>query len=133
MIKMKEVVEATSERQALWRRVKRMYDSFNRQDWQRCFSLLDPKLTEPSRVRFDDYAAQMRAFHKAFPRIDCKIEISLHLDASSNKHDPRPFAYVCVRWKDAAFNFHTFRERWVKHDGKWYTRVAGLVPNKQKN
>jgi len=24
-----------------------------------------------------------------------------------------------------------FKERWVKDSGHWYTRVAGLVPNRQ--
>lgn len=50
------------------------------------------------------------------------------------RHDqqarPRPFAYVYVVWKDAAKEFHLFRDRWVKDGGQWFTRVVGLVPAK---
>ena len=57
------------------------------------------------------------------------IRISLHVDASLNKHDKRPFAHVYVVWQDKSHDFHMFRERWIKDSGRWYSRVVGLVPN----
>ena len=61
------------------------------------------------------------------------IRISLHLDPATNKRDPRPFAYVYVVWQDQAHAFHMFRERWVQDAGRWFTRVAGLVPNMKES
>jgi hypothetical protein len=58
--------------------------------------------------------------------------LSLHLDASANTREQRPFAYVYVFWKDDAHGIHLFRERWVKENGRWFTRVVGLVPNRQE-
>jgi hypothetical protein len=60
------------------------------------------------------------------------IRISLHLHQQSNKHDDRPFAYVYVVWQDDAKEFRMFRERWVKHLGRWFTRVVGLLPSRQE-
>ena len=80
------------------------------------------------------YAEGLRAFKEVYETINLwQIRISLHLDARSNKHDDRPFAYVYVVWQDAAHGFHMFRERWVKDANRWYTRVAGLVPNRRKS
>ena len=127
-------MKATSVRNALRRRVKRMYDYFNEGRWENCFALVDPKLTETSKVVFPVYSQQLRDFKSAYGCIRVwDFKISLHLDGSSNKHDPRPFAFVYVVWQDDTHGFHMFRERWVKEGDKWFTRVAGLVPNKSEN
>ncbi len=125
--------DEAAERQALRRRVKRLYDFFNRGLWEKCFSLIDPLLREQSRVDAAAHAAGLRAFQEVYGSIrPWHVRISMHLDASSNTRDPRPFAYVYVIWQDQAHGFHMFRERWVKHSGRWYTRVVGLVPNRQE-
>jgi hypothetical protein len=121
---------AASERKALWRRVHKMYAWFNHDSLEKCYTLLDPKLVDQSNIDPSRYAESLRAFKDVYGSIKpWHMQISLHLDASANKNDPRPFAYVYVIWKDEGLNFHMFKERWVKHANKWYTRVVGLVPN----
>ena len=123
--------EAT-EREALRRRVKQMYDWFNRDLWDKCFALIDPRLREQSKVELPTYADGLQAFKEAYGAIHpWYVRISLHLDASSSKGDDRPFAYVYVIWQDDAHGFHMFRERWVRHSNGWFTQVVGLVPNRQ--
>ena|SRR5208337_901376 len=122
-----------SEREALRRRVKQMYEWLNRERWEGCFSLLDPKLAEAN-IEQTTYSQSLQAFKEAYGSIHpWYVRISLHLEKSANKRDPRPFAYVYVVWQDDAHRFHMFRERWVKHSGRWFTRVVGLVPNQQES
>src|SRR5262249_30361903 len=121
-----------SERQALRKRVRHMYDWLNREQWQKCFSLIDPLLTERKKIQFEVYRDQLEAFRGLHGTINpWPVRISLHLDAGGNKHDDRPFAYVYVVWQDQSHGYHMFRERWVKHDGQWFTRVVGLVASRQ--
>jgi hypothetical protein len=109
-----------------------MYDWFNQGLWEQCFSLIDPRLRDESKVQLRVYKEGLQAFEQVYGKVDpWYIRISLHLDASSNRHDNRPFAYVYVVWQDAERGFHMFRERWVKDSGRWFTRVVGLVPNRQ--
>ena len=120
-----------ADRDALRRKVKKMYDSFNRGLWEKCFAFVDPKLRQGSRTTLPLYSENLRAFKEAYGTIKTwHIRISLHLDGSSNKADRRAFAYVYVVWQDAAHEFHMFKERWVKDSGLWYSRVLGLVPNR---
>ena len=108
-----------------------MYGWFNEELWAKCFSLIDPKLREQGGVELSGYAEGLKAFKEYYGSIrPWHVRVSPHLQASSNKHDPRPFAYVYVIWQDDAHAFHMFRERWVKHSGRWFTRVVGLVPNR---
>jgi hypothetical protein len=110
-----------------------MYGWFKGELWEKCFSLIDPKLREQAKVELSGYADSLKAFKESYGSIrPWHVRISPHLDASSNKHDRRPFAYVYVIWQDQAHGFHLFRERWVKQDGRWFTRVVGLVPNRQE-
>jgi hypothetical protein len=126
----KESRSAAAEQNSLRRRVKRMYDSINRENWGNCFALIDPKLREQAKVRLPEYSERMRAFKAAYREIKpWHVRLSLHLDATGNKHDPRPFAYVYVVWQDASHGFHMFRERWVRDSDGWFSRVVGLVPN----
>lgn len=123
-----------SEREALRRRVKRMYSWFNRSLWNKCFSLIDPRLREQSKVDLPIYTEGLQAFKEAYGAIHpWYVRISLHLDASSSKGDGRPFAYVYVIWQDDSHGFHLFRERWVRQSGLWFTRVVGLVSNRQES
>ncbi|HJT78973.1 MAG TPA: hypothetical protein VJ739_17380 [Gemmataceae bacterium] len=118
-----------AEKGAIRRRVKRLYEGLNEGRWERCFALVDPRLRENSRVGLDRYSESLAAFRNYYGSVrPWYMRISLHLDASENKHDERPFAYAYVVWQDARHEFHMFRERWVKDSGHWYTRVVGLVP-----
>jgi hypothetical protein len=108
-----------------------MYASFNQEQWAKCFSLVDPRLRQNGRVIHDGYVATLRQFKAAYGEVKpWHIRINLHLKEPANKRDRRPFAYVYVVWQDKLNAFHMFRERWVKHGGRWFTRVAGLVPNR---
>ena len=118
-----------SDRAALRARVRGMIRDLNAGRWEDCWETIDPKLRAKGTPEVKSYAGQLEAFRDAYGRINpWHTRISLHLDAPANKRDPRPFAYVYIVWKDAANEFHLFRERWVKDGGKWYTRVTGLVP-----
>ena len=55
--------EAT-ERAALRRRVKQLYEWFNRDLSEKCFSLIDPTLREQAKVELSSYTAGLRAFKK---------------------------------------------------------------------
>ena len=55
-----------SERLALRRRIKQMYDGFNRELWEKCFVLVDPALRESAKVTLPVYADRMRAFNPDF-------------------------------------------------------------------
>ena len=123
-----------SHRETLRKRVKRMYDWLNQGEWAKCHSLLDPRLREQNKVDEQVYADSLRHFKEVYGKIEpWYVRLSLHLDASTNKHDDRPFAYVYVVWKDQAHAFHMFRERWVQDAGRWFTRVVGLVPNAKES
>jgi hypothetical protein len=125
-------LRATSERQALRRRVKQMHTWFNQGHWEKCFSLIDPVLREKGRVELPIYAKQLQEFKKVYGMIHLwYVRISLFLDGSVNKRDPRPFAYVYVVWQDDAHRFHVFQERWVRDGDHWFTRVAGLIPDRR--
>jgi hypothetical protein len=124
---------AAAERKALWGRVKRFYVRFNKADWDGCYALIDPQLTQPGKVQRDTYSELMQAFKDVYGSVKLRwTRLSLHLDAARKQRDKRPFAYVYVIWQDDAHGFHLFRERWVKDHGQWFTRVAGLVPNRQE-
>jgi hypothetical protein len=124
---------AVTERRALRRRLKRFYRAFSKADWAACYSLIDPRLTEQGRVNLASYSELMQAFKDVYGNVQLWCtRVSLHMDGAPKQKDARPFAYVYVIWQDDAHGFHMFRERWVRADGKWFTRVVGLVPNKQK-
>jgi hypothetical protein len=105
-----------------------MLTALNRELWERCFALIDPKLVEKGAVRLASYTASLSAFKRHYGSIKpWHVRLSLHLPPHANKHDRRPFAYVYVVWQDERHGFHMFRERWVKDHDQWYTRVVGLV------
>ncbi|MEX0714963.1 MAG: hypothetical protein WD066_00170 [Planctomycetaceae bacterium] len=122
--------EAT-ERAALRRRVKQFYRRFNEADWDGCFALVDPELTRRRKVNLNAYSERMREFKNAYGDVRLRwIDLSLHLHGAPRQGDARPFAYAYLLWQDDTHQFHLFRERWVKDEGKWFTRVAGLVPDR---
>jgi hypothetical protein len=131
MNRTKRAPKMKSDRAALRRRVVAMIRGLNSADWERCYETIDPKLRDKGTPEAKRCAQQLRAFRDIYGEIvPWHTRINLHLDASTNKHDARPFAYVYIVWQDAAKEFHIFRERWVKDKDQWYTRVVGLVPGK---
>ena len=123
----------TTERQSLRRRVQQFYRRFNKGAWEDCSALIDPELTGRGKVKFGACSDLMQAFKEVYGSVKPRwTDLSLHLDASPKQRDKRPFAYVYILWQDEAYGFHMFRERWIQHHGQWYTRVVGLVPNRQE-
>jgi len=123
-----------SERETLRRRVKHFYARFNEEDWVDCFSLIDPQLRQQGKVELATYSERLRSFKNVYGNVKLWLtRLSLHLHASSSQRDQRPFAYVYVIWQDDAHGYHMFRERWIKDNGRWFTRVVGLVPNRQES
>ena len=122
------------DRKALQRRIKQFYRGFNEADWEKCFALIDPQLANAGKVNLASYSELLAAFKSVYGSVKpCWTRLSLHLDATRQQRDPRPFAYDYLLWQDDAHGFHLFRERWVKDNGRWFTRVVGLVPNKQES
>lgn len=120
----------STERKSLRRRVKLFYQRFNQEDWRECFALIDPLLPQQGKPKFTEYAERMQAFKEVYGSVrPWTTRVNLHLDATPNQRDKRPFAYVYLVWQDDAHSFHMFRERWIFDREKWFTRVVGLVPN----
>jgi hypothetical protein len=91
--------------------------------------MIDPGLRP--KVDFRVYAEQLEAFKNRYGAVrPWHVRADLHMDGSSNKRDKRPFAYAYVVWQDKANDFHMFRERWVKDNTRWFTRVVGLIPRR---
>jgi malate synthase len=104
--------QAQSDRAALRRRVLKMIRDLNAGRWDECFEAIDPKLREKGTPDAKRYADQLEVFRGAYGRITpWHTRISLHTGPAKGKTDARPFAYVYVVWKDAANEFHLFRER----------------------
>lgn len=123
--------KANPDRAALRRRVLARIRALNAGQPDTAFEMIDPRLRGKGTPASATHQDQLRAFRDAFGDIEpWHIRINLYPDGTTNKHDPRPFAYVYVVWKDAAKEFHLFRDRWVKDRGQWFTRVVGLVPGK---
>lgn len=119
------------ERTALRKRVSGFYRRFNDADWNGCYAMIDPELTQRGRPQPGTYGELMQAFKDAYGEVHRWFtRLSLHLVESPKQGDKRPFAYVYLVWQDQAHGFHMFRERWVKDNGQWFTRVVGLIPNR---
>ena len=118
----------TIERNRLVHRIRYLYHFLNENNWEACFERLDPKLREES-IDFKTYAASLSSFFKEYGpiRLESVEELRLFLRAKGNKHDDRPFAYGLVIWKDRKKRQHVLRERWVRSEDTWYTRMVGLV------
>ena len=127
----KQQLDPATERKALRRRVAQFYEDFNQSRWDKCFLSVVPTLRENAKVTSGPYATGLRTFQDLYGSIrPWHLQISLHLDGASKQNDARPFAFVYIVWQDQANEFHMFRERWVRMDDRWYSRVAGLVPNR---
>jgi hypothetical protein len=116
------------QRDSLRGRVRRFYKLFNQRAWGKCFDYLDPRLRQAGKVERSRYEESLARFLDTYGEVKIwHTDLSLHLDATKNKQDPRPFAFVYIFWQDKRHEFHVFRERWVEEAGDWYTRVVGLV------
>jgi hypothetical protein len=122
------------ERSSLRRRVKNFYKHFGQTNWAQCFQFIDPNLREHSKVDFSSYCESLSLFHAYYGPVDIlHIRINLYLQVKNAKNEKRDFAYVLVEWKDKKNHCHVFRERWVKENQRWYTRVVGLVTHEESD
>jgi hypothetical protein len=113
--------------------VKQFYRRFNKADWGACHALIDPQLTRQGKVKVETYSELMQTFKDVYGSVKPRwTRLSLHLRAAPTQRDKRPFAYVYVIWQDDAHGYHMFRERWIKDHGQWFTRIVGLIPNRQE-
>ena len=120
---------ATESTTSLRRSICSFYDSYRQEKWTPCFNRIDPQLRESSKVNFDSYQDSLQTFRQAYGDVAILvIEVS---EIHRSKHDPRPFAFASIVWRDRSHEFHVFRERWVFDDKRWYTRVVGLVAHQQ--
>lgn len=126
-MKTEEPATRRSDRASLVQRLVHFYKFLNRRDWSKCHDYIDPRLR--GGVSPDDYAVAMERFYSAHGPIRQirVVAMSFHPGAVA-KADGRDFAYVTVSWKDRNNDLHHFRERWIKDQDGWFTRVVGLVP-----
>jgi len=109
-----------------------MLRSLNDKQWDRCFALTDPKLRADNRLTPEEHAENLACFMQVHGSIrPWHVKISLHLEGAKKQRDPRPFAFVYIIWQDKRNAFQMFRDRWVEDNGRWYTRVAGLMPDRR--
>ncbi len=110
-------------------RIRGFYQHFNDNDWKACFATVDPKLRSERKVEYPCYSDSLSAFFQNHgPITILSLELSLHLDMPDNNFGCKDFAYGVVSWEDGKHRPHVFKERWVRApDGKWYTRMIGLV------
>lgn len=110
---------------SLRRAIRSFYDSYRQEKWTLCFNRIDPQLRETAKVDFDSYQESLQTFQREYGDVAILvIEVS---EIHRSKHDPRPFAFASIVWRDRSHEFHVFRERWVFDGKRWYTRVVGLV------
>ncbi len=113
----------------LRRTIRSFYDSYRQEKWTLCFNRVDPQLREATKIEFETYQDSLQRFRQTYGDVVIlAIEVS---EIHRSKHDPRPFAFASIVWRDRSHEFHVFRERWVFDDKRWYTRVVGLVTHQQ--
>jgi hypothetical protein len=118
---------------ALRRRIRGFYARMNSQQWNRCFAHLDPRLRAAGKITSTHYMRSLAEFQQRYGLIDIwYLRASTHGGALAAS-DQRPFAYVYILWQDTHKQLHLFRERWVRDQGRWYTRVVGLVAHDRGN
>lgn len=110
------------DRRAIKRRITQHFDLFNCANWSGCAAMVDPYLD----IDVKEFRQCMVNF---YDQCRARCLTSIHVDKihQGSKHDARPFAYAKVEWYDAYGRKFKFSERWIKHNGKWYTRSVGLI------
>ncbi len=123
--------DATSDglRASLRRAIRGFYDCYRGEKWTLCYNRIDPQLREAGKVEFDSYQDSLQTFRREYGDVSIlMVEVS---EIHRSKHDPRPFAFASIVWRDRSHEFHVFRERWVFDGRRWYTRVVGLVTHQK--
>ena len=91
-----------------------MYDWFDNEGWEKCFSLVDPRLRESKvQLRRIGRHASLQTCLRNCTSLDDQDKP--HLDESLARQDKRQFAYVYVVWPDDEHRFHMFQERWSRN------------------
>jgi len=114
----------------LRRAIRGFYDNYRKEKWELCYNRIDPKLLAAGKVDFDCYRDSLTAFKQRYG--DVSILLIRIGEVHKGKHDQRPFVYASVIWRDRLEDFHVFRERWIFENGRWYTRVVGLVMHSEQ-
>lgn len=121
--------ETTFDLRKLATQIEEFYRLLNDQRWIECFELVDPKLREAGKVEVGSYSSSLASFFsKHGPLVLQSLDrLRIYADAA-NKHDDRDFAYAMVKLEDRDHLPLKIRERGIKaSDGRWYTRMAGMV------
>lgn len=112
------------------RRIREFYRRLNRRQFGRCYSLIDPRLRDnPGTVTLFQYEKALGEFLDQIGEVQIR-EITIHgvhLNEPSKLYEGRDFALCKVVWQDSAGEEHSFSERWVHVESKWYNRSTGLL------
>jgi hypothetical protein len=126
--------DRSSKEGRLRERIGEFYTSFNKENWESCFKMIDPNLRNARRVEHDKYIDSLITFFDAFGPIQIRsVQVSLHLNEENinprnSKFDKRDFAYGTVVWFDRHECEQYLSERWVKAlNHQWYTRMLGII------
>jgi len=120
----------TTEKRLLRSRIKEFYRFCNMEHWTGCYQLLDSQLREKGNFDIVSYTKNLAAFFKQYGpmRVVAILDVEIHPNAK--RYEGRNFASGLVVWQDKKlYGYHLHMQRWVQseEDGKWYTRLAGLV------
>jgi hypothetical protein len=125
-------VQTSIARKKLRARIKGFYDHLNKMEWESCYQFLDPALRADG-IDNETYVRSLTSFFHHFGPITIKLaELNLFLGVKNKGFGNRDFAYGLLVWHDKRHEPHLLKERWVKADGNWYTRMSGLVVNQSK-
>lgn len=103
----------------LRKRIKEFYRSFNQQNWEKCFSFIDPEIN----LEYQHYADSLERFYEHHGPIRVlSIDLQMHLDEPNKLYGNRSFACGTTKWREG-----TIQERWVKTGGMWFTRMTGMM------
>ena len=115
---------------ALRRAIRGFYECYRKEKWELCYNRIDPRLLAGSKVDFNCYRDSLVAFKQRYGDVIIRmIDVG---ETHKSKRDRRPFAYASIIWQDRHAEFHVFRERWIFHDARWYTRVVGLITHQEQ-
>jgi hypothetical protein len=113
----------------LRRKIRQFYESLNRQDFGRCYRMIDPRVrAKASSVTLFQYQSALSQFVACVGPIEIlDISIALHVNEPSDLYEGRDFAVCETTWKDRTGARHVFAERWVREGRLWYTRSTGFL------
>lgn len=126
------MTKLASQQSALKRRIRRLYERLNANDFAGCHQMIDPRVRDqPTSVTLLQYENAARDFLAKTGGVKVmKVEITLHIAEPSKLYEDRDFAVGQTCWQDEYGQEHMFNERWVREGRTWFTRCTGFLASR---